>query len=176
MVFGAPAAIRILGIDPGSRATGYGLVEAQGNRLRCIEHGVIRPAEGPVPQRLQELHRRLRELAQRLQPHEFAIEQVFVKDNIASALVLGQARGAAICAFEGLPGTLHEYTPASIKQSVTGSGRAEKAQVQRMVRALLQPVDAPAADAADALACAVCHAHSRTIRQHTAKILGAMRR
>lgn len=171
-----PAGVRILGIDPGSRLTGYGLIEVTGSRQRCLEQGVIRLADQPVPARLQQLFRELRELVGRLQPDEIAMEQVFVRNNVSSALVLGQARGAAICALGDGAGELHEYSPASIKQAVTGSGRAEKAQVQRMVRALLNLPAAPAADAADALACALCHAHSRTFRQQTARVLRGLRR
>lgn len=177
MAVAAPAGIRILGIDPGSRVTGYGLIEVSGSRQRCVEQGVLQLGEDPIPQRLQRLFRDLRQLVERLRPDEVAMEQVFVKNNVNSALVLGQARGAAICALAGAgDGVLHEYSPASIKQAVTGSGRADKTQVQRMVRALLNLPVAPKADAADALACALCHAHSRTYRQQTANVLGALRR
>jgi crossover junction endodeoxyribonuclease RuvC len=101
------------------------------------------------------------------------MEEVFVRLNVASALVLGQARGAALCAVAeaGLP--LHEYAPASIKLAVAGSGRAEKAQIQRMVRVLLNLPRVPAEDAADALACALCHAHGRTLKLRMQKALGA---
>jgi crossover junction endodeoxyribonuclease RuvC len=104
------------------------------------------------------------------------MEQVFVHRNVASALVLGEARGVAVCAIAeaGLP--LHEYAPASIKQAIAGNGRADKTQVQHMVRMLLNLPVSPAADAADALACALCHAHSRTLKMQTEKMLQGMRR
>ena len=163
--------LRILGIDPGSRATGYGLIEVIGSRNRCIAHDVIRLGDAPLPERLLKLLEGLRALIGQHRPTEVAMEQVFVRRNVASALVLGQARGAAICAVAdaGLP--LHEYAPASIKQAITGTGRAEKPQIQLMVRRLLNLPAAPAEDAADALACALCHAHSRTLARHTRRIL-----
>jgi crossover junction endodeoxyribonuclease RuvC len=166
---------RILGIDPGSRITGFGLIETSGSRNRCLAHDVIRLGEGPLPGRLLALMRALRGLCAELRPDEVAIEQVFVCRNTASALVLGEARGVAVCAVAeaGLP--LHEYAPASIKQAITGSGRAEKPQIQRMVRALLNLPAAPSADAADALACALCHAHSRSLVQRHG-VLREMRR
>lgn len=169
-----PAApLRILGVDPGSRVTGYGVIEVQGGRQRCIVHDVIRLPEAPLEQRLLRLQSALRAVIAEHRPDEVAMEQVFVRRNVASALVLGQARGAALVAVAeaGLP--LHEYAPASIKQAVAGSGRAEKPQIQKMVRMLLNLPAAPAEDAADALACALCHAHGRTMKLHTQKVLGA---
>lgn len=176
MVQAAPNGIRILGIDPGSRATGYGLIEAAPGRFRCIDQGVIRLGDGPIPERLHRLFQGLRALLEQMQPDEVAMEQVFVKRNVSSALVLGQARGAAICAVADASHALHEYAPASIKQAVTGSGRAEKAQVQRMVRVLLNLSAAPGADAADALACALCHAQTRSYRQRIANPTRTYRR
>lgn len=168
-----PAApLRILGVDPGSRVTGYGLIEVQGARQRCVVHDVIRLPEAPLEQRLLLVLTTLRALIAEHRPDEVAMEQVFVKHNVASALVLGQARGAALVAVAeaGLP--LHEYAPASIKQAVAGNGRAEKAQIQKMVKMLLNLPAVPAEDAADALACALCHAHGRTLKLHTQKVLG----
>ncbi len=167
----APAPLRILGVDPGSRVTGYGVIEVTGSRQRCLAQDVIRLPERPLEQRLLQLLTRLRELIAEFRPDEVAMEEVFVRRNVASALVLGQARGAALCAVAeaGLP--LHEYAPASIKLAVAGSGRAEKAQIQRMVRVLLNLPAAPAEDAADALACALCHAHGRTLKLRTQKAL-----
>lgn len=164
-----PAPTRIVGVDPGSRATGYGVIESAGGRSRCIAHGVIRLDQDTLPQRLLALLQELRQLLLEHRPQEVAMEEVFVRRNVASALVLGQARGAAICAVAeaGLP--LHEYAPASIKLAVAGNGRAEKPQIQQMVKVLLNLPAAPTADAADALACALCHAHSRTMKLHTAK-------
>jgi crossover junction endodeoxyribonuclease RuvC len=170
-----PPAVRILGVDPGSRIAGYGIIEVQGSRNRCIAQGVITLPEGPLERRLLLLLTRLRELIREHGPDEVAMEQVFVRRNVASALVLGQARGAALCAVAeaGLP--LHEYAPASIKQAIAGSGRAEKPQVQRMVKVLLNLPAVPAADAADALACALCHAQGRTLKLHTQRILQGAR-
>ena len=167
----SPAPLRILGVDPGSRVTGYGLIEVLGSRQRCVAHDVIRLPALPLEQRLLLVLTRLRELIAEHRPDEVAMEEVFVRRNVASALVLGQARGAALCAVAeaGLP--LHEYAPASIKLAVAGSGRAEKAQIQRMVRVLLNLPAAPAEDAADALACALCHAHGRTLKLRTQKAL-----
>lgn len=167
--------LRILGVDPGSRVTGYGLIEVSGSRHRCIVHDVIRLPEGPLEQRLLRLLTRLRGLIAEHRPHEVAMEEVFVRRNVASALVLGQARGAALCAVAeaGLP--LHEYAPASIKLAVAGNGRAEKAQIQRMVCVLLNLPRAPAEDAADALACALCHAHGRTLKLRTQRALQGAR-
>jgi len=171
-----PAApLRILGVDPGSRITGYGLVEVQGSRSRCLAQGVIKLPEQALEQRLLRLLTGLRELIAEYRPDEVAMEQVFVRRNVASALVLGQARGAALCAVAeaGLP--LHEYAPASIKLAVAGNGRAEKPQIQRMVKVLLNLPAAPAEDAADALACALCHAHGRTLKMRTQRILQGAR-
>ena len=168
--------VRILGIDPGSRVTGFGLIEVTGARSRCLDHDVIRLGDGPLPERLLLLMQRLRALCAEFRPDEVAMEQVFVRRNVASALTLGQARGVAICAVAeaGLP--LHEYAPASIKQAIAGNGRADKPQVQHMVKALLNLPAAPAEDAADALACALCHAHSRTLKLQTQKALQGIRR
>ena len=170
-----PTCLRILGIDPGSRVTGYGIIEVQGSRSRALAYDVIKLREQPLEQRLLQLLTALRELIQAHRPDEVAMEQVFVKRNVASALVLGQARGAALCAVAeaGLP--LHEYAPASIKQAIAGSGRAEKPQVQRMVKVLLNLPAAPVEDAADALACALCHAHGRTLKLRTQKALQGTR-
>jgi crossover junction endodeoxyribonuclease RuvC len=170
-----PASVRILGIDPGSRVTGYGLIEVQGSHSRCLAQGVLRLSGDALEQRLLQVLTGLRALIAEHRPAEVAMEQVFVKRNVASALVLGQARGAALCAVgeAGLP--LHEYAPASIKLAIAGSGRAEKPQVQRMVKVLLNLPALPAEDAADALACALCHAHGRTLKLRTQRALQGTR-
>lgn len=167
----APGAVstRILGIDPGSRVAGYGVIETAGGRSRCIVQGVIRLEHDLMPQRLLSLLRELRALIQTHRPQEVAMEEVFVRRNVASALVLGQARGAAICAVAEAELPLHEYAPARIKLAVAGNGRAEKPQIQKMVKALLNLPAMPVTDAADALACALCHAHSRTMKLHTVR-------
>lgn len=154
---------RIIGIDPGSRITGYGVVEITGTRSRWIAHGRIACAAGPLPQRLLRILQQLTAVIREHQPHEAAIEQVFVKNNVATALVLGQARGAAICALAAAGLEVAEYAPASIKSAIVGTGRAEKAQVQHMIKVLLNLSEVPPTDAADALAIALCHAHQRGV-------------
>lgn len=154
---------RILGIDPGSRITGYGLIDCHGGRLTYVDCGVVSAGTGPFPDRLRAIFDGLTELIGRHAPAEVAVEKVFVSRNAESALKLGQARGAAICAAvqSGLP--VGEYAATRIKQAVVGRGAADKRQVQHMVCALLGLREAVKADAADALAVAVCHAHeSRT--------------
>lgn len=172
----AAAPVRILGIDPGSRFTGFAVIEASAGRSRCITHDVIRLGGEELPQRLLLLMQRLRALCAEYRPDEAAMEQVFVRRNVASALVLGHARGVAVCAVAEAGVPLHEYAPASIKQAIAGNGRAEKPQIQQMVRMLLNLPAAPAEDAADALACALCHAHSRALKRHTEKLLQGARR
>lgn len=151
--------IRILGIDPGLRATGYGVLDRSGNHLVYIASGCVRAEGTALPARLKTILEGLNEIIARHAPHQVAIEQVFVNVNPKSTLLLGQARGTAICAAVlcGLP--IAEYTALQIKQAVVGKGHAAKGQVQEMVRRLLGLSAAPAADAADALACAICHAH-----------------
>lgn len=153
---------RILGIDPGLRVTGYGLVEAHGSRLAYLASGCIRAGTGSLPVRLGVIARDLAFLIAETQPSEVAVEKVFVNVNPSSTLLLGQARGAAIAAavLAGLPVT--EYTAGQVKQAVVGGGRAAKGQVQAMVVRLLALPGSPQADAADALAAAICHAHAAT--------------
>ena len=155
--------IRILGIDPGLNRTGYGVVEAAGPRLSFVAAGVIKVPAGDLHQRLGTILRSLADVIRETQPHVATIEKVFVNVNPQSTLLLGQARGAAICAAvaEGL--VVHEYAALRIKQAVVGFGRADKRQVQSMVQRLLELDRAPTSDAADALACAICHAHSATL-------------
>lgn len=155
--------LRILGIDPGLNRTGYGVVEIAGSRLGYIAAGVIRVPAGDLHQRLGTILLSLGGVIRETRPQVATIEKVFVNVNPQSTLLLGQARGAAICAAvaEGL--AVHEYAALQIKQAVVGFGRADKRQVQSMVQRLLGLDRAPASDAADALACAICHAHSRTL-------------
>ncbi|MEK6805334.1 MAG: crossover junction endodeoxyribonuclease RuvC [Pseudomonadota bacterium] len=154
--------VRILGIDPGSRRTGYGIIDVLGMKSSWVAHGTIEAGDGDIAPRLAAIFNGVSAIVKQYRPAEAAVEEVFVKLNVGSALVLGQARGAAICALAlaGLP--ISEYAPARIKQSVVGHGRAEKAQVQHMIKALLKLEKAPPADAADGLACALCHSHLRT--------------
>jgi crossover junction endodeoxyribonuclease RuvC len=153
---------RILGIDPGSRVTGYGIIDTDGVRTAHRASGRIVPADTGVEARLRAIFEGLRSVLAEHRPEEVAIEDVFVARNAASALKLGQARAAALLpgVLEGLP--LFEYTPARVKQAVTGHGRAEKGQVQQMVRVLLRLPEALPEDVSDALAVALCHAHTRT--------------
>lgn len=150
---------RILGIDPGSRITGYGVIEDTLAGSRHLASGSIRVVGESVAERLRFIVDALREVADRYAPGELAIERVFVSRNAESALKLGQARGAALVAVPGLP--VFEYAATRVKQAMTGSGRATKEQVQHMVRVLLSLPATPRPDAADALAVALCHAHSR---------------
>lgn len=151
---------RILGIDPGSQATGFGVVECEGSRLRHVAHGVLRPPrEGGLAPRLAAIHAGIAEVIQTHAPALAVVEQVFVSVSPRSALVLGQARGAALTALAQGGLAVDELSPSEIKRAVVGTGRAEKKQVQEMVRRLLALERAPASDAADALAAAICRAH-----------------
>jgi crossover junction endodeoxyribonuclease RuvC len=155
--------VRILGLDPGSRRTGFAVIECHGPDLRPLVHGCVNVARESPAARLRLIFERLRDLLATHTPGEVAVERVFVSRNVASALKLGQARGAALCAIpQGIP--VFEYAPRAVKLAVVGSGAAEKFQVARMVCALLSITDTPGADAADALAIAVCHAHARRQR------------
>ncbi len=153
--------MRILGLDPGSRVTGYGLVEERAGRFRHLASGCLRPAGEDHLARLGSLFLAAEALLAELRPAEVAIERVFVQRNPESALKLGQARGALLGAVAARGLKVAEYSPAEIKQALVGSGRAQKAQVQHMVRSLLGLEEAPAHDAADALACALCHGQTR---------------
>jgi crossover junction endodeoxyribonuclease RuvC len=150
--------IRVLGIDPGSQRTGFGVVDAAGPRLTYVASGVIRTNQAEFAARLCEIFRCVHSIVAQYQPQEIAIEKVFVNRNPDSALKLGQARGAAICGTHEANAEVFEYATRQIKQAVVGSGNAEKAQVQLMMRSLLRLDGAVPSDAADALAAAVCHA------------------
>jgi len=153
-------AIRILGIDPGLGVTGYGVVEKAGSTLVYVASGRIRSAaDGPLALRLATILDGLAEVIESYQPAEAAVEKVFVNVNPQSTLLLGQARGAAICAAVMAKLPISEYTALQVKQSVVGQGHARKEQVQEMVKRLLRLSAVPGTDAADALACAICHAH-----------------
>ena len=151
--------IRILGIDPGLRVTGFGVVEKTGQHLQYVTSGCIRTPDGELPQRLKSILDGLTEVISTYQPAQVAVEKVFVNVNPQTTLLLGQARGAAICAavLQDLP--VSEYTALQVKQAVVGNGHAKKEQVQEMVKRLLKLDGTPQPDAADALACAICHAH-----------------
>jgi len=153
-------AIRILGIDPGLRITGFGIIEKTGTKLAYLTSGCVRtPADGALPLRLKSILDGLREVIATHRPQQVAVEIVFVNVNPQSTLLLGQARGAAICAAVDAALPIAEYTALQVKQAVVGNGHAAKEQVQHMVRRLLALPGDPSPDAADALACAICHAH-----------------
>ncbi len=158
--------MRILGIDPGSLITGFGVIDVVQGKTSYVASGCVRIAPGTQPERLKTIFDGVVELSANYQPDEVAIERVFMHRNVSSALKLGEARGAAICAavLHALP--VYEYTPAVVKQTVVGKGNAGKEQVQHMVRALLNLPAAPQADAADALAIALCHAYTRQALAH----------
>lgn len=166
---------RILGIDPGSRITGFGLIEREGNRVSYVESGCIRAGDGDFAGRLKIIYDGLRDIITIYAPEQVAIEQVFMHRNPDSALKLGQARGAAICAVMSMGLNISEYTPAEIKQATVGKGNAAKEQVQHMVQALLKLPGTPQADAADALAVALCHNHTSQTLGHIAGVRGARR-
>ena len=152
-------AVCILGIDPGLRVTGYGVIHRVGQSLRYVSSGVVRTPDAALPDRLKSILESLTQIIQRHAPDQVAVEKVFVNVNPQSTLLLGQARGAAICAAVSRSLPVSEYTALQVKQAVVGNGHAAKEQVQEMVRRLLALPGAPSADAADALACAICHAH-----------------
>ena len=155
-----PPARRILGIDPGLRSTGYGVIVQSQKKLQYVASGCIKSPAGDLPARLKIILQDLREVIVSFEPTEVAVEIVFVNVNPQSTLLLGQARGAAISAAVLADLPVAEYTALQIKQAVAGHGKAAKEQVQEMVRRLLGLPSSPSADAADALACAICHAHA----------------
>lgn len=155
--------VRILGVDPGSRRTGFGVIECRGNDYVHVTHGCLNVGGALMAERLRLIFDGLRALIGEHQPAEVAVERVFVNRNVESALKLGQARGAALCAVpQGLP--VFEYAPRAIKLAVVGSGSAEKSQVSHMIATLLRLPKSIGPDAADALAVALCHAHSRRLQ------------
>ena len=160
--FTAAVSVRVLGLDPGSRRTGFGVIECRGGELLAVAHGCLNVAAAAPAARLRLIFQGLQALLTEHCPAEVAVERVFVSRNPDSALKLGQARGAALCAIpDGVP--VFEYAPRAIKLAVVGSGGAEKFQVAHMICALLALHERPGTDAADALAVAVCHAHARQL-------------
>ena len=153
--------MKILGIDPGLRITGFGIIHKQGNKLSYVASGTIKtPDDADLPQRLKTILQGVSEVVATYRPDCAVIEKVFVNVNPQSTLLLGQARGAAICALVAADLAVAEYTALQIKQAVVGQGKAQKQQVQDMVQRLLLLPGTPSKDAADALAVAICHAHS----------------
>jgi len=159
--------MRVLGIDPGTLTSGYGIVSEEDHKLFHVASGGISPsAKQPFPKRLQKIYEELEKIMDKYRPHVVVVEDLFVSKNIKSALKLGHARGVAILAAmnAGLP--VFEYSPLEVKQAVVGNGKADKKQVQMMVKALLDLPKVPhPADAADALAAAICHIHSSRLRE-----------
>ena len=152
--------MKILGIDPGLRTTGFGIIRKQGHKLSYIASGTIKTQEADLPQRLKTILAGVSEIIQTYQPDCAAIEKVFVNVNPQSTLLLGQARGAAICALVNAELMVTEYTALQVKKAVAGHGQAQKQQIQDMVTRLLSLSGTPGKDAADALGVAICHAHS----------------
>jgi crossover junction endodeoxyribonuclease RuvC len=152
--------MKILGIDPGLRTTGFGLIEKQGQRITYLASGTIKTMDGSLPERLKTIFASVSEIIGTYQPDCAAVEKVFVNVNPQSTLLLGQARGAAICALVHADLAVAEYTALQVKQGVVGHGKAKKEQVQEMVQRLLHLSALPGTDAADALGVAICHAHS----------------
>ena len=150
----------IIGIDPGSRLTGYGIIEKDGSKLTFVDAGTIRTETTEMPERLKRIFAGVERIVKFYGPTEAAVEQVFMAQNPDSALKLGQARGAAVAALVNLDLKVAEYTARQIKQSVVGYGAADKEQVQMMVMNILNLSIKPQQDAADALATAICHAHA----------------
>jgi len=158
--------MRILGIDPGTRITGYGIIDVEGNRLRHVDNGIVKTrSSDPLPLRLKAIYDGLTVVLKEFSPEAVAIEQVFLAKNPKAALTLGHARGTAVIASVNLNLEVHEYSALQVKSAVVGYGHAAKQQVQHMVKTLLNLPEVAQEDAADALAVAICHANSRTLRQ-----------
>ncbi len=166
----------ILGIDPGSRVCGYGVINAVGNKLEYISSGCIKVADLPFTDRLQIIFEGVTEIIKRYQPDEVAVEEIFVGKSAVSALKLGQARGVVIvaCTNQQLP--VHEYPPNQIKKALVGRGRADKSQMQHMVTSLLKLSASPQKDASDALCVAVCHVHTQSSLIKITGVEGSRRR
>ena len=160
----------VIGIDPGTATTGYGLVdEDESGELTAVAYGVIKtPAKLPMPQRLRQLYRELKEIVLLHRPDSAAVEKLFFQKNVRTAISVGQGRGVAILALAEAEIEISEYTPLEIKQAISGYGGADKAQMQQMVRALLNLDELPTPDdAADALAVAICHIHTDHLKKLT---------
>jgi crossover junction endodeoxyribonuclease RuvC len=155
----------ILGIDPGSIRTGFGIIHAEKSKLTHVAHGTIHAKGDDIPARLHFIFEELCKTISEYNPNEAAIEEVFMQANVQSALKLGQARGAALIAAARYGVAVHEYSARSVKKTITGYGAADKKQIQFMIRAQLGLIQSPQADAADALAIAICHAQHRTFTQ-----------
>jgi crossover junction endodeoxyribonuclease RuvC len=162
--------MRVLGIDPGTAITGYGVVEEEAGELKAVAFGAIRtPAKQSLPTRLQTIYRGVRDLVKEWEPSSAAVEELFFSSNARTAMSVGQARGVTLLALADAGLSIAEYTPLTVKQAVTGYGSADKAQIQEMVRLLLELAEVPKPDdAADALAVAICHLHSARLDERIA--------
>ncbi len=158
--------MRVIGIDPGTAITGWGVIEGDGDTLTALSYGVITtPAGMPLPQRLQTIYRELTDVIQQWQPETAGLEELFFSKNAKTALTVGHGRGVAMLALANANLSITEYKPLEVKQAITGHGGADKSQIQYMVRLLLSLDDIPRPDdAADALAVAICHLHSARLR------------
>lgn len=156
---------RILGIDPGSRLTGFGVLDCEGDRSIYVASGSVNSAKGSFPERLKMIFRSVSDIVEEYRPDVVVVESVFMHKNAGSALKLGHARSAAICATFELEISVFEYAPREIKQAVVGTGAATKEQIQHMIRQMLQLDGDPSPDAADALAAALCHANQRRLNR-----------
>jgi crossover junction endodeoxyribonuclease RuvC len=157
---------RVMGLDPGTATTGFGVVEGDGDALQLVEYGaIITPPNLPMPERLRLIYLKLTELIAHLQPEALSVEKLFFNKNVTTALSVGQARGVALLAAANASVPVFEYTPLEVKQAMVGYGRATKDQMQQMVRMVLQLDHTPHPDdAADALAIAICHVQSARMR------------
>jgi crossover junction endodeoxyribonuclease RuvC len=165
--------MRILGVDPGSRITGYGIVDILGNRLHHVDNGIISTRSNlPLADRLQIIYDELKDAIEKHRPGCMGVEQVFLAKNPRAALTLGHARGAALLVGVHCHLAVHEYSALQVKSAVVGYGHASKKQVQQMVKALLNLPEIPQEDAADALAVAICHAHSNKLSNAIARSKG----
>jgi crossover junction endodeoxyribonuclease RuvC len=169
-----PTITRILGLDPGLRTTGWGIVDAQGNRLTYVAHGVVRSkGEDELATRLSQVYQGLLKIIETYAPMEAAVEETFVNKNPASALKLGMARGVVLLAPAQAGLVVGEYAANRVKKSVVGVGHADKAQIAMMVQRLLPTCHAVTADAADALAVAICHAHHRGVKALITRVMNS---
>ena len=166
---------RILGVDPGSRKTGFGIIEIDGKRISHVVNGRLMVGDGEFAGRLKQIFDGLTDLITRYHPEIMVVEQVFLHKNADSALKLGQARGAAICAAVNQQLLVHEYTATQIKKAVVGNGHASKTQIQYMMSVMLKLADPPVEDAADALACALTYANYQSLGMNTQRLPEGMR-
>lgn len=166
---------RILGVDPGSRKTGFGIIELDGKRISHVVNGRLMVGDGEFADRLKQIFDGLTDLITRYHPEIMVVEQVFLHKNADSALKLGQARGAAICAAVNQQLLVHEYTATQIKKAVVGNGHASKTQIQYMMSVMLKLAEPPVEDAADALACALTYANHQALGSTIQRLPEGMR-